>query len=72
MSAIEGVPGSRTERTFLAVKPDGVQRGLIGEILARFEKKGFKIVGLKMIHPTKEQAEGHYAEHRGKVINRYR
>lgn len=51
------------ERTFVALKPDAVQRGLIGEIITRFEKKGFKIVGLKMMHVTKERAEKHYEEH---------
>jgi len=43
-----------------------VQRGLVGEILKRFEQKGFKIVGLKLLKATKEQAEKHYAEHKGK------
>jgi nucleoside-diphosphate kinase len=65
-SAIGGVAGSKTERTFIAVKPDGVQRGLVGDILGRFEKRGYKLVGLKMLWPTKEMAEGHYAEHKGK------
>jgi nucleoside-diphosphate kinase len=55
-----------TERTFLAVKPDGVQRGLVSEIIGRFEKKGFKLVGLKLMQITKEQAETHYGEHNGK------
>ena len=50
------------ERTFIAVKPDGVQRGLVGEIMARFEKKGFKLVALKMIKPTLEMAQEHYAD----------
>ena len=54
------------ERTFLAIKPDGVQRGHIGEIIARFEKKGFKLVGLKMMVPPMELLEQHYAEHKGK------
>ncbi len=49
------------ERTLLLIKPDAVQRGLIGPILARFEAKGFKIVGLKMIHVTKELSKEHYA-----------
>ena len=53
-----------SERTFLIVKPDGVQRGLVGEILARWEKRGFKLVGMKLIHATKEQAAEHYAEHK--------
>ena len=40
---IHGVPGTNQERTFLAVKPDGVQRGLVGDIIARFEKRGYKV-----------------------------
>lgn len=48
------------------IKPDGVQRNLVGEIIARFEKKGFKIVGMKLIKLTREMAEKHYAEHIGK------
>ncbi|MCL5410708.1 MAG: nucleoside-diphosphate kinase [Patescibacteria group bacterium] len=48
------------ERTFVMVKPDGVQRGLIGEIIARFEKRGLKIVGLKMVKPTLEHVNDHY------------
>ena len=52
------------ERTFLAIKPDGVQRGLIGEILGRFERKGFKLVGLKQLTPSRELAEKHYGVHR--------
>jgi nucleoside-diphosphate kinase len=54
------------EKTFLMVKPDGVQRGLIGEIVKRFEQKGFQLVGSKLMVITKEQAEFHYAEHKGK------
>jgi nucleoside-diphosphate kinase len=54
------------ERTFLMVKPDGVQRGLMGEIISRFEKKGFKLVAGKFIYPTVELAEAHYFEHKGK------
>ena len=54
------------ERTFVAVKPDGVKRGLIGELISRFERKGYKIVALKMIHPTEEITAKHYAEHIGK------
>jgi nucleoside-diphosphate kinase len=52
------------ERTFLAVKPDGVQRQLVGEIIRRYENKGFKLVGLKLIQPTRELAEKHYAVHK--------
>ena len=51
------------ERTLIVVKPDGVQRGLTGEILARFERRGFKLVALKMLTVTNELAEQHYAEH---------
>ena len=54
------------ERTFVAIKPDAVQRGLIGEIIQRFEKKGFKILALKMMLVDAEMAERHYAEHVGK------
>jgi nucleoside-diphosphate kinase len=51
-----------SERTFIAIKPDGVQRGLVGEIIKRFEQKGFKLVALKMMKPTKELLEKHYAD----------
>jgi len=53
-----------TERTFIAIKPDGVQRGLISEIIGRFEKKGFKLVGLKQLIPSKELAQQHYGVHK--------
>ena len=56
----------KDERTFIMIKPDGVQRGLVGKIIQRFEDKGFKLVGLKMARPTKPQLEEHYAEHAGK------
>jgi nucleoside-diphosphate kinase len=52
------------EKTFLMVKPDGVQRNLIGEIVARFEKKGFQLVGAKLMNIPVELAEKHYAEHK--------
>ncbi|OCA92752.1 nucleoside-diphosphate kinase [Pseudobacillus wudalianchiensis] len=52
------------EKTYLMVKPDGVQRGLVGEIVARFEKKGFQLVGAKLMSVSKETAEQHYAEHK--------
>lgn len=52
------------ERTFIAIKPDGVQRGLVGEIISRFEKKGFTLVGLKLLQVSKELAETHYAVHK--------
>ena len=51
-----------TERTFIAIKPDGVQRGLVGDIICRFEKRGYKLVGLKMEIPTKEKAAEHYQD----------
>ena len=51
------------ERSLVFVKPDGVKRGLIGEVISRFEKKGFKIIGMKMIQFTKELADKHYEEH---------
>lgn len=54
------------ERTFVMVKPDGVQRGLAGEVISRFERKGFKIVALKMMRIDRALAEKHYGEHRGK------
>ena len=54
------------EQTFVMIKPDGVERGLTGEIISRLEKKGFKIVALKMMHLDAGMAAGHYAEHRGK------
>lgn len=54
------------EKTFLMVKPDGVQRGLIGEIVSRFEKKGFQLVAAKLMTIPNELAEEHYAEHREK------
>lgn len=59
---LEGEAGSNTERTFIAIKPDGVQRGLIGNIIARFEKKGFKLAAMRVMTPSKEKAEGHYAD----------
>lgn len=52
------------EKTLSIVKPDGVEKNLIGEVLGRFEKKGIKILALKMIHMTKKQAEGFYYVHR--------
>ena len=52
------------ERTFLMIKPDGVQRNLVGEIIQRFEAKGFTLVGLKMMQVSRELAEKHYAVHK--------
>jgi len=56
------------EQTFVAVKPDGVQRGLTGEILRRFEQAGLKIIGLKIIQVSKELAEQHYPADRQEMI----
>jgi nucleoside-diphosphate kinase len=54
------------ERTFVMIKPDGVQRGLIGEIIHRFERRGLKIVAMKFVHVSRELAEKHYAVHQGR------
>lgn len=54
------------ERTFVAVKPDGVERILVGEVIGRFERRGLKLVGMKFMKVTKEMAEQHYGEHKGK------
>ena len=60
--------GAPSQRTLLALKPDTVQRGLIGALLGRFEQRGFKVVGLKMLRPSRQLAESHYEEHRGKAF----
>jgi len=54
------------ERTLSIVKPDGIQKHLIGEVIKRFEDHGLKVAGLKMISMSKKEAEGFYAVHRGK------
>lgn len=54
------------ERTYAMVKPDGVKRGLTGEVIRRIEQKGFRIVGMKLMTITRETAETHYGEHKGK------
>ena len=54
------------ERTFLAIKPDGVQRGLIGKVISRLENKGFQLVGMKFMLVSNELAEKHYGEHKDK------
>ena len=54
------------ERTLAIIKPDGVARGIIGEVIKRLEDNDFKIIAMKMIHLSKKQAEGFYAVHRGK------
>jgi nucleoside-diphosphate kinase len=55
-----------TERTLVLIKPDGVARGLVGEVLGRIEKKGFSVVALELRTLTAAVAEEHYGEHRGK------
>merc|ERR1719464_1002648 len=54
--------GAPKERTFIMIKPDGVQRGLIGQIIARFETKGFKLVGMKLCAPGRAHFEQHYSD----------
>ncbi len=54
------------ERTLSLVKPDGVKRNLVGEVISRFEKAGLKVIGLKMLRLTKTQAEAFYAVHKGR------
>ena len=54
------------EKTFLMIKPDGVQRGLIGKIIQRFEERGLKLSAIKMMKIPRELAERHYEEHKGK------
>ncbi|WP_293731566.1 nucleoside-diphosphate kinase [uncultured Actinobacillus sp.] len=54
------------ERTLSIIKPDAVERNLVGKILARFEEQGFQIIAAKMLRLTRAQAEGFYAEHQGK------
>lgn len=56
------------ERTFVAIKPDGVQRGLVGNVLSRFEDRGLKLVGTKIVLPTRDIAERHYEEHRDRAF----
>lgn len=54
------------ERTLVLIKPDGVQRGLIGEVIARLERRGLRLVGAKFMQVSQELAETHYAIHKGK------
>ncbi len=56
------------ERTLIVFKPDAVQRALVGELLARFERRGFKIVGMKFVRVPRDLAERHYAVHKGKFF----
>ena len=59
-------PNSTSQRTLILVKPDGVRRGLVGEVIARIESKGYKISALRMLTAEKSMLESHYAEHQGK------
>ncbi len=54
------------ERTLVLIKPDGLQRGIALELLSQFERRGLRLVGLKLVWPSQSLAEQHYAEHRGK------
>jgi len=54
------------EQTFVMIKPDGVQRGLVGNIISRFEQKGIKLVAMKLVSVSKDLAEKHYGVHKGK------
>ena len=54
------------ERTLIIIKPDGVQRALVGEVISRFEKRGLRIAGMKLMQISRALAEEHYAEHKGK------
>ena len=54
------------ERTFVLLKPDSIQRALIGEIVGRFERRGLKVVAMKMLRVSRSLGEGYYAEHKGK------
>lgn len=56
----------QAERTFVMVKPDGVRRGLVGEVVRRYESKGLKLVAARLMHVSRELAERHYEEHRSK------
>ncbi len=56
------------QQTLVVVKPDGVQRALVGKIIARFEERGLKLVALKMVQVTREFAEKHYEVHKGKFF----
>uniref|UniRef100_A0A8C7SMA2 Nucleoside diphosphate kinase n=1 Tax=Oncorhynchus mykiss TaxID=8022 RepID=A0A8C7SMA2_ONCMY len=53
---------SNTERTFIAIKPDGVQRGLVGDIIKRFEQRGFRLVAMKMIQASEDHVKQHYID----------
>jgi nucleoside-diphosphate kinase len=56
------------QRTLVLIKPDGLQRGLVGEIIRRLERRGLKLIAMKMMQVAREQASRHYAEHQGKAF----
>ena len=58
------------ERTLVLVKPDGVRRALVGEVIARIERKGYQVVALRMLQADRALLEKHYAEHQGKPFYR--
>uniref|UniRef100_A0A6U1GWY0 nucleoside-diphosphate kinase n=1 Tax=Bigelowiella natans TaxID=227086 RepID=A0A6U1GWY0_BIGNA len=62
----EGKKASKTDQTFIMVKPDGVSRGLVPEIMSRFQKKGFKLVAAKLEKPSQEKLETHYEDLKSK------
>ncbi len=62
----QGIPGTKHERTFLMIKPDGVQRQLVGKIIKKMEEKGYVLVGLKMLEPSHELASQHYDDLKGR------
>ncbi|KAJ2917601.1 hypothetical protein MD484_g2828, partial [Candolleomyces efflorescens] len=57
---------STAERTYIMIKPDGVQRGLVGKIITRFEERGYKLIAMKLVQSTEEHLEKHYADLKGK------
>ncbi|KAL8437213.1 hypothetical protein Efla_006574 [Eimeria flavescens] len=57
---------NRSEQTFIMVKPDGVQRGLVYQVLKRFQRKGYQLVGMKMMQPSKQLLEQHYSDLKSK------
>lgn len=62
----QGIPNTKHERTFMAIKYDAIQRGNISEIMGRMERKGYKLVGLKLVQPSKTLIENHYADLKGR------
>ncbi|XP_040386723.1 nucleoside diphosphate kinase isoform X1 [Cygnus olor] len=60
--AAESAMAANCERTFIAIKPDGVQRGLVGEIIKRFEQKGFRLVAMKFVHASEDLLKQHYID----------